>query len=91
MADKNQTKNWKSQNSNLTQALEEWTNISNEVKVEGKIAPDHKMLKEIEGLLIELKSKLDEFSTPKVKNDSSELSDHSDLSEHSELSELSEK
>ncbi len=64
MADKEQKKAWKSSQTHLSQALEEWTTISKTVKEEGKIAPDQRMLKDIEGLLLELKSKLEEFSSP---------------------------
>lgn len=64
MADKELKKTWKSSQANLSQALEEWTTISKTVKEEGKVAPDQKMLKDIEGLLLELKTKLDEFSSP---------------------------
>ncbi|MEY4617654.1 MAG: hypothetical protein RJB66_2614 [Pseudomonadota bacterium] len=64
MAEKNQKKTLKASGIHLSQALEEWTTISHTVKEEGKVAPDQKMMREIEGLLIELKSKLDELSTP---------------------------
>lgn len=64
MADKHPKKTWKSSGVHLTQALEEWTTISNTVKEEGKIAPDQKLKQDIEGLLLELKSKLDELSSP---------------------------
>ncbi len=64
MADKPQKKTWKTPQVHLSQALEEWSTISQAVKEEGKLAPDQKMLKDIEGLLLELKSKLEEFSAP---------------------------
>jgi hypothetical protein len=64
MADKPQKKTWKTPQVDLSQALEEWSTISQTVKEEGKIAPDQKVLKEIAGLLLELKSKLEEFAAP---------------------------
>lgn len=64
MVDKQKKKNWNKPQLQLSQAIEEWSTISQTVKEEGKLAPDQKMLKDIEGLLIELKSKLDEFSAP---------------------------
>ena len=67
MADKSQKRTWKTPHTHLSKALEDWSTISQTVKSEGKIAPDEKMLKEIEGLLLELKSKLDEFSAPVIK------------------------
>ena len=64
MAHKNPKKTWTSSPHQLSQALEEWSTISKTVKEEGKVAHDQKMLKDIEGLLIELKSKLEELSLP---------------------------
>lgn len=71
MADKSQKKTWKTSQSHLSKALEDWSTISHNVKTEGKVAPDEKMLKEIEGLLLELKTKLDEFSAPAIKSNES--------------------
>lgn len=68
MADKPQKKTWKTSQNHLSQALEEWTTISQTVKEEGKVAPDQKMLKDIEGLLLELKSKLEEFTAPATQD-----------------------
>lgn len=64
MADKHPKKTWKSSQSQLTQAIEDWATISHTVKEEGKMAPDEKMLKDIEGLLLDLKCKLEELSAP---------------------------
>jgi hypothetical protein len=66
MADKQTKKTWKSSQTHLSQALEDWSTISQTVKVEAKVAPDQKMLKEIEGLLLELKTKLEVFSAPVI-------------------------
>ena len=64
MTQKPNKKKWSSSQFQLSQAVEDWSHITQAVKEEAKIAPDQKMLKEIEGLLLELKSKLDEFSMP---------------------------
>jgi hypothetical protein len=64
MADKHPKKTWKSPQVQLSQAIEDWSSITEVVKTEGKVAPDEKMRKDIEGLLLDLKSKLDELSSP---------------------------
>lgn len=85
MAEK-QKKTWTSPKSNLSQALEEWSSISQSVKEEGKLAPDEKMLKEIEGILVELKSKLEEFSPPKPTSSATPQDSATQDSEHEALS-----
>lgn len=67
MADKETKKTWSTSQIHLSQALEDWGQITKTVKEENKIAPDQKMMKEIGVLLVELKSKLDEFSNPVEK------------------------
>lgn len=73
MADKQPKRTWKSSQNHLSQALEEWSTISKTVQAEGKMAPDEKMLKDIEGLLVELKSKLDIFSSPATQDFNEEV------------------
>jgi hypothetical protein len=69
MAEKKDSKpTWMSTQSEISKAIQEWSNVTEEIKVESKvtpkIAPDQHLLKDIEGLIKQIKTKLDEFSPP---------------------------
>jgi hypothetical protein len=59
-----EVKRWDSATKQLGEAIKEWSEISDEIKVEPKVAPDRQLRNDVEELLKHLKLKLDEFNTP---------------------------
>lgn len=50
---------WKSMHNHLDKALNQWNDISEQMK--GELSPDQKQLQEVKSLLQQLKTKLDQF------------------------------
>jgi hypothetical protein len=55
---------WDSATKQLGDAIKEWSQISDQIKEEPKVAPDKQLMKDVDALLRHLKSKLDEFNAP---------------------------
>lgn len=68
MAEKKDTKpTWISTQTEISKAIQGWSDVTEEINVESKVtpklAPDTQIFKDIEGLIKQIKSKLDEFTT----------------------------
>lgn len=61
---------WKSTQSEISKAIEGWATVTEQLKQEPKVAPDEKMLKDIEGIIQIIKSKLEEFAPPSTQQTS---------------------
>ncbi len=53
---------WTKTRDELKNALDTWTQVSNQTEADGKLSPDDQMHQDMQKLLGQLKKKLEEFS-----------------------------